>query len=49
MLSKQKLQAEITSTKAAIKSLQETMSKCEDGILINQLVLQCFEEALSDK
>ncbi len=46
MLSRTKIKAEIENTKKAITSLQDTVKKCEDGILINQIVLKAFEDAL---
>ena len=46
MLSRTKIKVEIDATKKAITSLQETIKKCENGILVNQIVLKAFEDAL---
>ena len=46
MLSKTKLKAEIDATKKAIESMSETIRKCENGILINSIVLEAFKNEL---
>ncbi len=45
-LSNTKLKEEIEGVKEAIKKLLETKQKCEDGVLINQIVLEAFENKL---
>ncbi len=47
MLSRTKVKAEITATKEAIESMKGTIKKCEDGILVNKIVLNGFETYLS--
>ncbi len=47
MLSRTHVKKEIEATKKAIESLKETIKKCENGILINKIVLEGFETYLS--
>ena len=47
MLSRTRIKEEIAATKEAIKKLQETAKRCEDGILVNEIVLAAFEMELS--
>ena len=46
MLSKTKIKKEIEAVKKSIAQLQETIQKCEDGILVNEIVLNAFENKL---
>lgn len=45
-LSRTKIKKEIESVKKAIETLKETKQKCEDGLLVNEIVLKAFEDAL---
>ncbi len=47
MLSKEKLQTEIDATSAALKSMKDTIKKCEDGIIINEIVFAAFKAELA--
>ena len=46
MLSNTRIKKEIEAVKEAIKKLIETSKKCEDGVLVNNLVLDAFNAAL---
>ena len=45
-LSKTKLKKEIEGVEAALDALAETIKKCEDGILVNNIVLESFRKQL---
>ncbi len=46
MLSKTAIKKEIEHVKKSISQLQETIKKCEDGLLVNEIVLNAFQARL---
>ncbi len=46
-LSKTKLKKEIEGVEDALDKLAETIKKCEDGILVNNIVLESFKTELA--
>ena len=47
VLSKTKLKKEIEGVEDALNTLAETIKKCEDGILVNNIVLESFKAELA--
>ena len=45
-LSRKKIKKEIENVEKSIKSLEETLIKCQDGIEINTIVLEAFQKEL---
>ncbi len=46
-MKKEFLEKEIEASKNAVKSMKETMKKCEEGIELQEFVLSKFEEKLT--